>query len=44
MASAGIQDEVDTINGHLTANKRQFRNRKLSEALGRSGIKPYIIR
>jgi 3-oxoacyl-(acyl-carrier-protein) synthase len=41
MASAGIQDEVDTINGHLTANKRQFRNRKLSEALGRSGIKPY---
>jgi 3-oxoacyl-(acyl-carrier-protein) synthase len=42
---AGIQaDEVDTINGHLTAAiKRQFRNRKLSEALGRSGIKfPYI--
>jgi 3-oxoacyl-(acyl-carrier-protein) synthase len=26
-------------NGHLTHIKRQFRNRKLSEALGRSGIK-----
>jgi hypothetical protein len=28
MASAGIQaDEVDTINGHLTHIKRQFRNK-----------------
>jgi hypothetical protein len=44
MASAGIQaDEVDTINGHLTAIKRQFRNRKLGEALGRSGIKFHIL-
>jgi 3-oxoacyl-(acyl-carrier-protein) synthase len=47
MASAGIQaDEVDTINGHLTAtSKDSLEIENWSEALGRSGIKfPYIIR
>jgi 3-oxoacyl-(acyl-carrier-protein) synthase len=45
MASAGIQaDEVDTINGHLTAtSKDSLEIENWSEALGRSGIKfPYI--
>ena len=45
MGSAGIQaDEVDTINGHLTAtSKDSLEIENWSEALGRSGIKfPYI--
>jgi 3-oxoacyl-[acyl-carrier-protein] synthase-1 len=45
MANAGIQaDEVDTINGHLTAtSKDSLEIENWCEALGRSGIKfPYI--
>jgi 3-oxoacyl-(acyl-carrier-protein) synthase len=44
MASAGIQaDEVDTINGHLTATSKDSLEIENCEALGRSGIKFHIL-